>query len=264
MYGPFRSSLKYLNYLFRASNGKGHGIHSPFVYAFVREVLMDKKSYPSYLIPEAYKRSLLKDDTKLMVKDLGAGSVNGSSKERRVSGIAKTSGKHKRYSRLLFRLAQHQGCQNILELGTSLGVTTMYLAGVQGARVVTMEGAEAVADRATNAFSEQGLLNITLVKGDFDQMLESTAGSMGGVDMAFVDGNHRKDPTIRYFDQLMVHTGDDSCIVFDDIHWSREMEEAWDHIRQDQRVRLSIDLFFVGIVFFRREFVEKQHFTIRY
>jgi predicted O-methyltransferase YrrM len=225
---------------------------------------MDKKRYPAYTLPDAYKRNLLKDDTILMVQDLGAGSKTGRSRERKVSDIARTSVKHKRYSRLLYRLCLRQGYKRILELGTSLGVTTMYLAGIPGAGVITLEGAEEVANYAKAAFSTHGFENVEMVEGDFDHTLEAAAYKMGGIDLAFVDGNHRKLPTLRYFEQLLSYMGNDSCIVFDDIHWSREMEEAWDLIRQDNRVRLSIDLFFVGIVFFRREFVEKQHFTIRY
>jgi predicted O-methyltransferase YrrM len=87
---------------------------------------------------------------------------------------------------------------------------------------------------------------------------------MSRIDLAFIDGNHRKEPTLRYFETILPKTHEGSCIVFDDIHWSSEMEEAWELIRKDERVKLSIDLFFIGIVFFRTEFREKQHFSIRY
>jgi predicted O-methyltransferase YrrM len=310
MYSAPALAIKYLQYYLKASNGKGHGIHSPFVYEFVREVLIDKREYPAYQVAEDYWRKTLSDHTMLDVVDLGAGSVKmgkpgtrtdkkgksetsqdkmgkpgpesaekgkhgtGSNEEfaqsavarkRKVSDIARTSVKPKRYSRLLFRIAQFYGYSHIIELGTSLGVTSTYLALVPSVgQFITMEGSESIAAYAGDHFQKAVLRNISLIRGNFDDQLNDALEKMETVDMAFIDGNHRKAPTLDYFNKIMRKTNEYSCIVFDDIHWSREMEEAWEEIKKDDRVKLSIDLFFVGVVFFRKSFLEKQDFIIRF
>jgi predicted O-methyltransferase YrrM len=188
-------------------------------------------------------------------------------------------------------MATYYNYGNILELGTSLGVTSSYLAQVPGLEeLVTMEGADAVADMAERELSAYGKARV--VRGDFDGQvaggrrqvaggrfqvagdekareyrqtnLEKVVSDMPRIDMAFVDGNHRREPTLKYFETIFPKTHEASCIIFDDIHWSADMEGAWEKIRKDGRVTLSIDLFFIGIVFFRKEFREKQHFIIRF
>jgi predicted O-methyltransferase YrrM len=256
---------KYMGYLLTADNGKGHGIHSPFVYQLIREVFMDQTNFAAYAAPEQYRRSLLHNNTLLDIEDMGAGSVSGSHRQRTVATIAKNSVKHKRYASLLFRLGNFLQARRILELGTSLGVTSMYLSAVTTAEeVVTMEGASAVADLAEAAFVARGLDKIRVVRGDFDDQLPAILKGMPVIDLAYVDGNHRKKPTLDYFNQILPLVPNEGCIVFDDIHWSREMEEAWAGICADQRVTLTIDLFAIGLVFVRKEQLEKQHFTIRY
>lgn len=265
MYSPFVHAWKFLRYYLTASNGHGHGIHSPFVYRLVREVLMDTKSYEAYQKPELYRVEQERNRTLLEVSDLGAGSVSRATRERTVRSIAKTSVKHKRYAALLFRLGRFLGATRVLEMGTSLGVTTMYLAGIPGLnRIVTMEGADQVADIARQAFRRYGFDQVELEEGDFDHRLPAVLDTMGSLDLAYVDGNHRKEPTLRYFSALLPRLENDGCIVFDDIHWSREMEEAWREVCADPRVSLSIDLHAIGLVFVRREQLEKQHFTIRF
>lgn len=264
MYSLPVTVVRFLRYWLTASSGKGHGVHSPFVYTFIREVLMDRRWYPAYNKPGAWRNTLLRDRTPIDVRDLGAGSRAGG-RIRRVCDIAKTSLKHKRYASLLYRIGMHLGSCNVLEMGTSLGVTTMYLAGIPTLeQLVTLEGADAVADVAVSGFREAGYEKVELLRGDFDDTLAGVLSSMGQVDLVFVDGNHRREPTLRYFRQILPHLHNDSCIVFDDIHWSREMEEAWEEIRNDPGVRVSIDIFAFGIVFFRREFLEKQHYRVRY
>jgi len=152
-----------------------------------------------------------------------------------------------------------------MELGTSLGITTGYLAlGNMEANVITMEGSVAIAEKALDNFRDMNLKNVKLVQGNFDDTLSKVLAALERIDMAFVDGNHRKVPTLDYFRQLIRVMSPESVIVFDDIHWSREMEEAWEQIKQDSRVTLSIDLFFIGLVFFNPSFKVKQHFTIRF
>jgi predicted O-methyltransferase YrrM len=271
MYSRLRLAQKYLRYYFTAANGRGHGIHSPFVYDLVRKVLCDKSVDPAFAAIEGLRRRLLKDGSVLELEDMGAGSVRGTLRVRGVAEIARHAAKPPQLGRLLFRLARYYRPGVVVELGTSLGLSTAYLAaGAEDAKVWTIEGSAAVAERAARDLAELGLARVDgsgrveVVTGNFDAVLEPLVERVGPVELAFVDGNHRYEPTLRYFDILMRHSGRSSMLIFDDIHWSAEMERAWVEIKADPRVMLTVDLFFVGLVVRRDEFRAKQDFMIRF
>lgn len=265
MYSRLRLTGKYLSYFLKSSNGKGHGTHSPFIYSFITKLLKDKTRYPEYSIVEKLRMDLLSDSRMFIVEDFGAGSKFLKKHERSIKSIARNAAKSKKYGQLLFRMIRYYQPVNILELGTSLGITTSYLSLAKpDAKLLTMEGASAIAAVANHSFKRLGLSNINIVEGNFDDKLEAVLSKFESLDFVFVDGNHRKEPTERYFHQLLPKLHNDSILVFDDIHWSREMEDAWETIKNHPAVRCTVDLFFIGIVFVRKEFKEKQHFQIRF
>lgn len=265
MYSPFQLGLKYLKYYFTASNGKGHGIHSPFVFDLVVKVLNDQKQYEDYEKIESLRKELLQNSTGLTIEDFGAGSATGLTKQRSIQQIAGSSLKKPKYAKLLYRFVKYFQPLQVLELGTSLGVTTSYLAAAnKNAQVLTMEGSTAIASVAERNFKQLHLENIKMVTGNFDHVLKPAISQLPAINFAFIDGNHRKEPTLHYFQQLLEKSTDSTVFVFDDIHWSREMEEAWETIKQHSSVTLTIDLFFIGLVFFRKEQLEREHFVIRF
>lgn len=265
MYSTLKLGLKFIQYWLSAGNGKGHGVHSPFVFEFITKVTNDYGQYYCYEPIEKLRQELLKDKTLLELQDFGAGSRMHPSYKRRVFEIAKSSLKPKKFARLLFRMVNYYQPENVLELGTSLGVTTAYLASAdEKMPVTTMEGAKAVATIAKSNFEKLGLKNISIIEGNFDCTLPEFLKSQPVVDFAYIDGNHRKEPTLKYFELLIDKIGNNSILVFDDVHWSKEMEEAWEKIKANPRVTLTIDLFFIGIVFFRAEQKIKQDFVIRF
>lgn len=265
MYSRTQLIVKYLKYYFGSSNGKGHGTHSPFIFEFITKVLNDRTVFPEYKKVEDLRSRLLADDTILGVEDLGAGSSVSKTSKRSVASIAKNAAKPAKFGQLLFRVAKHYQPQHILELGTSLGITSSYLSlGNPEGKLITLEGATEVAAFAKKNLESLGLRNYSLVEGNFDDTMEAVISQLSSVDLAFVDGNHRLEPTVNYFHQLLSRVHNGSILVFDDIHWSREMEEAWEVIKKHPAVPCSIDLFFIGIVVFRKEFHEKQHFSIRF
>lgn len=258
-------AVKFTRYWLQASNGKGHGVHSPFVFDFIESVLNDTKPYYSYQSVEKLRRALKKDTRVLTIDDFGAGSRVITSSQRVVKAIAQSSLKPPKYGQLLFRMVNYYQPATIVELGTSLGTTTAYLAGGNPhAQVVTLEGAKAVAAIAQQNFASLELNNIRLVQGNFDETLQPALQQLQQVDFAFIDGNHRYEPTIRYFKQLLQYAGEQSILILDDIHWSEEMEQAWHEVQEHPQVTMTIDLFFIGIVLLKPEFKVKQHFTVRF
>ncbi|MFC4263770.1 O-methyltransferase [Ferruginibacter yonginensis] len=265
MYTRFQLAKKYIQYYLTSANGKGHGVHSPFVFNFIKFVLNDRKKYAAYNTIENSRKELLQNTQTIEVADFGAGSTVIKTKQRRIKDIAASSLKPKKYSALLMRMIQYYQYQQVVELGTSLGVTTCYIAAAQNKpSVVTMEGAPQVAKIAQHYFKQHQYTNIKLIEGNFDITLSQYLQLNPKIDLVFIDGNHRKQPTINYFHQLLAAMNEEGCMVFDDIHWSAEMEAAWAYIKAHESVTLSIDLFFIGIVFFKKDFKVKQHFTIRF
>jgi predicted O-methyltransferase YrrM len=292
MYSPVRLAWKYLHYYITAANGKGHGIHSPFVYDFVCSVLNDRGPYPAWASIEELRGRLLRDHRLLAIEDMGAGSAyveggaNGEASSanagdaatggagvpdqrsgvrmRKISDIARRAAKPRRLGQLLFRIAHHYRPATVLELGTSLGLSTAYLAtGAPAARVISIEGSGEIIETAAKNLRSLGL-KPELIQGNFDVLLDPLLSRIGPTGLAFVDGNHRYEPTLRYFHTLMAHVSAPAVLIFDDIHWSADMERAWAAIRVDPRVYMTIDLFFIGLVFLRDEFKVKQDFTIRF
>ena len=240
-------------------------MHSPFFFRFILEVLNNGNEWQPPAEIETLRKELTKDQRLLQVEDLGAGSRSGAAKNRTVGQLARTAVKPKKYSQLLFRLVKKYKPATIIELGTSLGITTAYLSAASpGAAITTIEGSKAVLQRAQDNFARLNIQNVTALEGNFDLLLPQLLARTQQVDLGYIDGNHRYEPTMNYFKMLLEKCTPDSILVFDDIHWSAEMEQAWAEIRQHPSVRCTVDIFFLGFVFFRSEFKEKQHFTIRF
>jgi predicted O-methyltransferase YrrM len=264
-YNTFTLIRKYFSYLWNASNGQGHGVHSPFVYDFIKHVLNTKSKGESIDAIELYRQKLLNNQKEISILDLGAGSNAHGNHSRTIAQIAKSALKPKKYSALLSRIVAYYQPHNVLEMGTSLGITTCYLAqGLPNANIVTMEGAPTVAQEALTTFKNLGYQNIQLIEGNFDQSLPQYLDRISTIGIAYVDGNHRYNPTMYYFNLLLAKSNEHSIFIFDDIHWSSEMEKAWAEIKADTRISLTIDLFFIGIVFLKKGNKEKENFTIQF
>lgn len=228
-------------------------------------MLNDRKNEPCYEAIETIRHSLKKNHGFIEVEDFGAGSAVIKSNKRKISKIANSSLKSSKYSQLLHRMVKYFHPKNIIELGTSFGITSAYLAkGNPDVQLYTFEGASSISNIAQQNFKKLDIQNIELINGDFGKKLPSFLEKNLTIDFAFIDGNHREKPTIDYFNSILSHCNEQSILVFDDIHWSAEMESAWDFIKNNQSVTMSVDLFFIGIVFFRKDFKEKQHFAIQF
>ena len=265
MYSKFTIAQKYLHYQLTSSNGKGHGTHSPFVFDFILNVLNDKTVYPDYKKIENIRNELLKNKNTIEVEDFGAGSGVIKTNTRRIDKIAASSLKSKKYAQLLYRVVKYYHPKQIVEIGTSFGITTSYLATANSNSVViTHEGATSILKIAAETFNKLSLSNIQLKKGNFSETLPATIADLRTIDFAFIDGNHRKKPTWEYFELLLTKSNENSIFVFDDIHWSIEMENVWKEITLHPAVTLSIDLFFIGIVFIKKDFKVTQHFSVQF
>ena len=256
-----RSVKKYFEYLLRARDE--HSIHSPFLFDFYTKAVKNKVVPEEFHSIEAIRSALSKSDKSIQIQDFGAGSLADASKVRKVKNILKSAEKPLRLRQLLFRTVQYFQPSVLIDIGTSFGITTMaQAAAVPSAKVYTFEGCLETAQIAKSNFSEAGFRNIELTEGNFDDTLKPQIDALPSVDYVFFDGNHRLEPTLKYFDICLQKAHNNSVFIFDDIYWSDEMEEAWRQIKNHPSVTLSLDFFFLGMIFFKRE-LSKEHFTLK-
>jgi len=253
----------YIKYLLRSGNE--HSIHSPFLFELYNNVIAVRKDdNPAYAPIRALRRELLRSDERIEILDLGAGSRVNKSNLRKIRTIAKNAEKPAKFGRLFYRLIQRFQPATILELGTSLGLTTLYMSKAKpDARLITFEGCPQTAGKAQQHFDRQGADNIEIVLGNIDETLPKRLAALDRpIDFAYFDANHRYEPTVRYFEQCLPHARNGSLFIFDDIYWSDEMTKAWEHIKAHPQVTVTVDLFWIGLVFFRSG-QAKEDFTLR-
>ncbi|MFA6404012.1 MAG: class I SAM-dependent methyltransferase [Salinivirgaceae bacterium] len=259
-----KTVVNYLKFYFAAQGSKGFGIHSPFVFNLVTQVIGKNKKLDCFRDIEKQRSKLLQNQQIIDVTDLGSGSTLFHSNQRKIKDIAAHSLKSSRQVRLLFRLVNHFQSKNIIEMGTSLGITTSYLAKANPlSKVITLEGCPEVSKIAINTFESLNINNIELINGEFNQTLPLVLDSLDTVDFVFFDGNHRADPTLAYFNLCLQKKHNDTLFVFDDINHNPEMESAWEQIKLHPETKVTIDLFWLGLVFFKKELTE-QHYMVRF
>ena len=252
----------YIKHRLQAKNR--HGVHSPFVYKLVDEVIYDFHNKAGYDKIESLRSDLLKDARFITITDLGAGSHVNNNKQKQIKQLAKNALKPARLAQLIYRLAQRFSPVKIIELGTCLGLTTSYLASAAPlAKVISVEGCPETAGIATENLAKLNISNVELKVGNFDYLFPEILNETQKIDFLFIDGNHRKDATLAYFEQALPKVHEGSVMIFDDIYWSKGMQEAWEQIKKHPQVTLTIDLFWIGLVFFRKG-QEKEHFKIKY
>lgn len=259
-----RFSGRFVNFLLHSGNR--YRVHSPFLYSLIGEVIRVDKPAEGGEEIEMIRQECMKSKEIINKTDYGNGADNNPFITYPIAlhRIAKTSLTSPRYARRLYRLSRFLKADRILEIGTSLGITTAYLAsGNPKARIITLEGCPELSRRAKEHFNRLGLKNIEVIEGRFEDTLLKALDRLETVDLVFIDGNHRKEAMLDYYEKCLPHSNNDTVMVFDDIHASAGMEKGWELIRQKQEVRISLDFFFHGWIFLRKEST-KEDFRLRY
>jgi predicted O-methyltransferase YrrM len=249
----------YLNYWLDSVNE--HSLHSPFLYDLYTKVIQVEPT-PDLDI-EKLRFDLLKTEREITVQDLGAKSKHFTNGKRRISEIAETSLSSVRFSSLYYRLAEYAEAKTIVELGTSFGLNTLYLAKKKDVKVYTFEGSESIAEVAEDTFTFAATKNIELIKGNINSTLYATLSRIPKVDFAFIDANHQYEATKKYFEELLMKVHHKSLMVIDDIHGNPGMNKAWKEICNHDLVHTTLDLYRCGIVFFDPS-LTKQHVVLQF
>ncbi len=258
----FHQAKSFIGYLWKAKNE--HSVHSPFLFELVNSVLYSPEITPELKELDAWYTKMSRSDISFKHTDLGAGSKSGKAGERQIGEYTRKVSKPKKYRHLLYHLTRHLGSRNMLELGTATGVSGAYLQkGNENGAFISLEGCPALSGLAFDEWRKLGLEQSMAINASFDEDLAGIAQENGPFDLLYLDGNHKQEPTIRYFEQLLLACAKDACFIIDDIYWSEEMTTAWEFIKEHQAVNQTVDLFQMGLAFTNPD-LSKQHFVLRY
>jgi predicted O-methyltransferase YrrM len=256
-------TCKYAKYIFLSKSRKGHGIHSPFVFDLVSRVFRNKTNPAIVSCVEGIRRELTDDHRMLKIMDLGKGSEKMDIHYRKVSDILRNSAVPAKYGNLLSNMAAEYGERKITEMGTSLGISTMYMALSSETRIDTIEGCSAIAEVAKENFDRAGIKNVNVYSGSFEEILPLLINENSKPGLVFIDGNHRKEPVIKYFNHIADVSDHETVVIIDDINHSSEMGDAWNVIKKCHKISVTVDIFRMGIVFFRKG-ISRTDYIIRY
>ena len=255
----FYTVTSYIRFLLKSTNQ--HGVHSPFVFKLVTKCFYDNSNHEAYGIIKRYRNQLTHNKESVTIEDFGSGSKKFKNEFRKVSAIAQTSGSTLKKAYFLYRLCSYFKPKTILELGTSLGIGTTALAiGNKTAKVTTIEGSKELAILSEKYLKDFNINNVEVINKTFTEAIPDL--KQQSWDFIFIDGHHDQTATINYFEILLASTHNDTVIIFDDIYWSEGMTTAWNSIKNHPKITVSIDVFYFGMVFLRRE-QSKEHFYIR-
>lgn len=255
---------RYLKYIVESKSR--FKIHSKFVFDFVNEILRDNRQYDDYTKLWDIRSRMANSNDPVETVDFGskAGKNAYSTRIIPLKRIVRMRSHSQPRLKLLYRLTKFYKPNNILEFGTAAGISGAYIkSGNPDSKFVSMEGCANLASKAQEVFDELEFSDVEIAVGNFDTNLNKVLKKFTTLDFVFFDGNHREKPTLAYYESCAKLLNENSIFVFDDIHWSKGMESAWNTIKKDSRVSVTIDLFWFGIVFFRKG-IEKQDFIIRY
>ncbi len=248
---------------FLFSRRNGHGAHSPFLYSLCEEVFYNDSGFYAFSRLSRIRKELLNSKESVIVEDLGAGSRAFRGPSRLVSDIAAKGISTTEQSQILYRLINVLRCKTCVELGSSLGMNTLYMAAVSNnVNVVSIEGSVALYDFARQLAGRNGFKNAEFIHGNFDDAFPKVLQKIERLDLLYIDGNHRYEPTLRYFEAALQKKHNDTVFVLDDIYWSTEMTKAWKKICEHPDVTLCVDCFYTGYVFFKKEIREKVYSRI--
>ncbi len=212
---------------------------------------------------EAIRETLLKDKNLIDLVDYGAGSLINKGKKKSVKSIAKISSSPPKFSAFLHQVISYFGYQEVIELGTSLGLNSLYLSKDDKVNLTTFEGDPNLCKKARDSFSEAQRTNIHVVEGDINETLPAFLQTTERIDLAYLDANHKFEPTLNYFDLCLDKMSKNGLIILDDIHWSKEMWKAWKEIISRPEAILTVDLFDAGLVFLNPD-IQPGNYTLTF
>lgn len=258
----FKLIVDYINY--RLTAATEHDLHSPFLYDLYMQLIKNKYKFYDFDRLNELRKKLAENTDEIEIQDFGAGSKKLSNK-RIIKDIVKHGNASQKQAEFFYRLINKFKPDTVIELGTSVGLTTLYFAyPSKKTQVYTIEGCKNTHAFANDFFEQVGVNNITSVCGVFDVELPKLLDQLNKIDVLYIDGNHTYEATIKYFKLALSKIHSNSILIFDDINWSNGMQKAWKEVCEHSSVKISLDFFHFGMVFFREEHKVKEHYVLKF
>ena len=230
-----KGSLLYRGIRYR----KGFGVHSPFVFNLITKVIEEKCSYYSFYDIELLRKQLL----------FREGEINYP--DRQNKGKRKT---------LLFRLTNYFKSKNILQIGTTMGLSTLYLTSyATGLKCIALENVPEFATTARQAFAKEGRNPVDLRIGNYKDLLPQALNDINSLDFVFFNTLYEQHNNLWLFNECMKYAHNDTVFVFEGIKASRKMRELWEEICACPEVTVTLDLYSLGIVLFNKKLHKRDY-----
>jgi predicted O-methyltransferase YrrM len=252
--------LHYISYKLLSRHKRGFGIHSPFLFRLIQECFNESPKTDSLDRALAYRESQLSSQETVNYSSAGANEV-GEKKEK-IQKLARKSSVNNKYGILLYKLVRYFSPDEILEFGTSIGISTAFLCSAkhEGCKIVSVEACKNTSEYAKRMLNKAGFTGVETVNERIEEYIVSQKSSP---DLVYIDANHTFKGTMDIFQYLLKNVNNNSVLIFDDIYWSKEMVRIWKYIKQHSSVTMTIDLFRFGLVFVDKR-LYKENFVIRY
>lgn len=238
-------------------------VHHPFVLSLGKALFHDKRWFYAFSDAAGLREYINQNHQQIPRSEFGAGSQVLTNDQIRISELGRSAAVDEGNGELLFRLVNFLKPSTLLEMGTCLGLSAVYqAAAAQDARFLTIEGSPAIADLAKSHLQGLKYQNIETYQGSFDEVLPKVLPTLSQLDYVYLDGDHRHEPTLRYFESCLPYLSEGSAFVVADIYWSAEMMTAWKMLQNHPKVTLTVDLYDFGILFFRKTDRPKVHYSL--
>ena len=249
----------------RLKGKRWDSFHSPYLFRLMSFMANDKVRFEKFSAIEALRRKWLKNRTRIVRKDKGTGSLySGKPDTESISAIAKHALSLPFQCRCMARLVHLEKPNVIIEFGSSLGISAAYLqSGNPTSVITTVEGDPEIAKLARTTFAELDMTGIQLVVSTFEEFLASPDHHDRKIDLLFLDGNHNSSALLDYYEKLKSNFSANTIVLVDDIYWSQDMQQGWRKLINLPEVTQSVDCFRFGMLFFKKEFLEKENHRIR-
>jgi len=249
----------------RLKGKRWNSFHSPFLFSLFSYIGDDRVKIEKFEAIERQRKKWLETNDNIVRRDFGSGSsYSGKQKTAKISSIANQALSFPYQCRCMARLVHQEKPAAIIEFGTSLGISAAYLqSGNSSAKITTIEGDPELGRLANNTFAKLGMQDIQLIVSTFENYLDIHRDDNSTIDMLFLDGNHRSEALLFYYNQLKKRFSPNTIVIIDDIYWSKDMQEGWRKLIAMPEATQSVDCFQFGFLFFRNEFFEKEHHVLK-
>ena len=232
---------------------KGFGVHSPFVYDLITNVIEETCEFYAYRDISLVRLQLLQNEQ----------FIQYGKKQLTVKKALKRYGISTKEGKFLFRLANHYKPHTMLSVGSSMGLAPLYLARYDSTvQCITLECVQDIAEIATQVLSKEKNPALSIKTGTYRALLPESIVQLQQIDCVYVDKNVGVNDWDTIFEQCEPFIHNATFFVLAGIRSSTEKQSYWTQFRQHPSITVAIDLYDLGLLFFQSKLHKQVYKTI--